>query len=226
MTHPPLELISFPVCPFVMRARLLLALKGVAYALTQIDIEHKPDWFLALSPLGKVPVLRVGDPAGDRAVLFESQVIAEYLDEITPGSLHAADPLERARDRAWIEFATQLILTGFGHLTAADAEAQAATRQPFDRLLAHLERNTGSGPYFNGDEFRLIDAAYAPFFVQLDTVRAATGVDLLAGYARIGAWKAAVLAHETVRAVVPEDFAANLVALLTKKRSAYFAPAA
>lgn len=218
MTLPTLELISFPVCPFVLRARLLLALKGVDYTLTQIDIEHKPDWFLEISPLGKVPVLRVGN----EAVLFESQVIAEYLDDITPGSLHPADPLARARDRAWIEFATQLILTGFGHLTATDAAARDTTRAAFDRLLAHLERNLSDGPFFNGDRFLMIDAAYAPFFVQMATVREAAGADLLAGLPKIGRWSEAVRAHETVRSVVPEDFAANLVALLTKKRSPYF----
>lgn len=219
MTIPKLELISFPVCPFVMRARLLLALKGVDYTLTQIDIENKPDWFLAISPLGKVPVLRVGSDA----VLFESQVIAEYLDEITPGTLHSEDPLARARDRAWIEFATQLILTGFGHLTAQDAAAQATTRANLDKLLAHLERNIAGEPFFNGERFLIIDAAYAPFFVQVDTVRAATGVDLLAAYPKIGRWAKAVLAHEAVRSVVPADFAPNLVALLTRKGSAYFA---
>jgi glutathione S-transferase len=222
MPHPKLELISFSVCPFVMRARLLLELKKVEYALTQIDIENKPDWFLAISPLGKVPVLRVGDDA----VIFESQVIAEYLDETTPGSLHQEDPLARARDRAWIEFATNLILTNFGHLLAGDAQAQATTRAGVDRLFAHLEGNIKGDPYFNGDRFLIIDAAYAPLFVQLDTVRAATGTDLLAGYPKLSRWSEALLAHDAVRAVVPGDFAEKLAALLTKKGSAYFVRAA
>ena len=73
-------LISFDICPFVQRSVITLEEKGVKYNIKYIELENKPDWFLAISPFGKVPVLQVNDK-----VLFESAVINEYLDETVPG---------------------------------------------------------------------------------------------------------------------------------------------
>lgn len=75
MSQPAkLELVSFKVCPFVQRSVIALNAKGIAYTLTHINPHEPPDWFKAISPLGKVPVLLV-----DGTPLFESAVILEYL---------------------------------------------------------------------------------------------------------------------------------------------------
>ena len=97
------QLISFKICPFVQRTVIALREKHVDYDITYIDLAARPPWFKAMSPLGKVPVLRVGD-----TTIFESAVINEYLDEVYAPRLHPADPLQRARNRAWIEFASVL----------------------------------------------------------------------------------------------------------------------
>src|ERR1700730_17999750 len=94
-----LTLISHKLCPYVQRVAIALAEKSLTFTRVDIDLAAKPDWFLAISPLGKTPVLKVGD-----AAIFESAVILEYLDETQPGPLHPADPLTRAEHRAWIEF--------------------------------------------------------------------------------------------------------------------------
>src|ERR1700682_5290501 len=100
----PLILISHDLCPYVQRAVIALAEKGVAFERIDIDLADKPDWFKAISPLGKIPLLRVGE-----AVIFESAVIVEYLEETQPNPLHPADPLQRARHRAAIEFASAIL---------------------------------------------------------------------------------------------------------------------
>jgi len=87
----PLKLISHKLCPYVQRAVIALSEKGVAFERIDIDLANKPDWFLAISPLGKTPVLQVGDFA-----IFESAVILEYLEETQLSPLHPADPLRRA----------------------------------------------------------------------------------------------------------------------------------
>ena len=79
---PKLTLISHDLCPYVQRAVIALAEKGVAFDRVYIDLAAKPDWFLAISPLGKVPLLKVGDD-----VIFESAVILEYLEETQPHPL-------------------------------------------------------------------------------------------------------------------------------------------
>src|SRR5260221_3880977 len=70
-------LVSFKTCPWVQRAAIVLREKKVDFALSHIDPDNRPDWFLAISPHRKVPVLRIDD----RVSLFESNAIAEYLDE-------------------------------------------------------------------------------------------------------------------------------------------------
>src|SRR5690349_5743280 len=113
----PLTLVSHALCPYVQRAAIVLAEKGVAFERRDIDLARKPAWFLAISPLGKTPVLQVGGQA-----LFESSVICEYLDETHGPRLHPADPLQRAVHRGWIEFGSALLNT-IGAFYAALDEA-------------------------------------------------------------------------------------------------------
>ena len=75
------ELISNLLCPYTQRAAIQLTEKGLPYERTYIDLAAKPSWFVQLSPLGKVPVLRVGGEA-----LFETAVICEYIDDIAPAT--------------------------------------------------------------------------------------------------------------------------------------------
>src|SRR5215475_4166513 len=95
----PLKLISHKLCPYVQRAVIVLTEKGVAFERIDIDLASKPDWFLKISPLGKVPVLVVTTDKGEVAI-FESNVICEYIEETQAGPrLHPADPLARAEHR-------------------------------------------------------------------------------------------------------------------------------
>ncbi len=117
-----LTLISHHLCPYVQRAAIALAEKGVAFERITIDLAAKPEWFEAISPLGKVPLLRVARPDRDDAVLFESAVICEFIEETQPGTpLHPADPIERARHRAWIEFASSVLSDIYAIETTSDA---------------------------------------------------------------------------------------------------------
>src|SRR5262249_41137582 len=100
----PLTLVSFDLCPYVQRAAIVLAEKGIAFERIDVDLASKPDWFKALSPLGKVPLLKAGEQ-----VLFESAPIVEYLEEIHGPPLHPADPLAKARHRGWMEFGSSLL---------------------------------------------------------------------------------------------------------------------
>ena len=93
------HLISSVTCPWVQRSVIVMRVKGIAFDVTYIDLQNEPDWFLDMSPHGKVPVLQV-----DGAVLFESNAIAEYLDETLEPRLHPQDPIKRAQNRAWTDF--------------------------------------------------------------------------------------------------------------------------
>src|SRR5580698_8911864 len=114
-----LELISHVLCPFVHRAAIMLREKGVAFDRRNVDLKNKPDWLLAISPRGKVPVL-----CADGVALFESAAICEFLDETHPPPLIPTDPFERARQRAWVEVANDLLIAQF-NLLVASAPAEA-----------------------------------------------------------------------------------------------------
>src|SRR3954452_9571732 len=100
---PHLKLISHKLCPYVQRAAIALIEKGVPFERIDIDLANKPDWFLKVSPLGKVPVLAVATDKGEVA-LFESNVICEYIEDHQAGAkLHPEDALNHDEHRAWMQ---------------------------------------------------------------------------------------------------------------------------
>src|SRR2546423_13673584 len=97
----PLKLISHKLCPYVQRAVIALTEKGIEFERIDIDLGNKPERVLAISPLGKSPVLQVGAVA-----IFESAVILEYLEETEAEPLHPVDPLRRPEHRGRLDFAS------------------------------------------------------------------------------------------------------------------------
>jgi hypothetical protein len=116
----PLVLVSHALCPYVQRAAIVLAEKGAAFERRWVDLADKPAWFRAVSPLGKTPVLLVGD-----AALFESAVICEYLDETIAPRLLPDDAIARARERGWIALASAMLDAIAAYYNAADDAALA-----------------------------------------------------------------------------------------------------
>ncbi|MFZ1327201.1 MAG: glutathione S-transferase family protein [Candidatus Contendobacter sp.] len=196
------QLVSFVLCPFVQRSVITLKEKRVAFDITYIDLQQPPEWFAALSPLGKVPVLRVDD----QRVLFESAVINEYLDETNPPPLQPQDPWRRAHNRAWIEFGSNLLGRQYRLLTAPDAQRCAQERAGLLSDLVYVEQQLGDGPFFNGESFALIDTAYAPLFMRLEILERRYPQGLLEPTPKARAWSAALLARPAVQASVVSDF--------------------
>jgi glutathione S-transferase len=213
---PKFRLISFPLCPYVQRAAILLAEKGVDFERVDIDLSNKPDWFLKLSPLGKVPVLVV-EQDGKEEVLFESAVIAEYLDETLEPRLHPADPLEKARHRAWIEFASATLADIYGYYTAPDETGFFNKQEAIAAKFQRLEEQLGKDPYFAGGRFSLVDAAFAPAFRYFDLFDRITGGVLFEGRPKLTAWRAALRNRPSVRAAVPPSYLDDLRAFFRAK---------
>ncbi|HSF93881.1 MAG TPA: glutathione S-transferase family protein, partial [Thermohalobaculum sp.] len=160
MTH--LTLVSHHLCPYVQRAAIALAEKQVPFERIYIDLAAKPDWFNAISPLGKVPLLKVSDPTLGQAVLFESAVILEYLEETQVHPLHSADPLQRARHRGWIEYGSAILGRIARFYSAMDGAALQAEARELGAMFGRVEAELGAGPWFAGARFGLVDAVYGP----------------------------------------------------------------
>lgn len=207
----PLTLVSFDLCPYVQRAAIVLREKNVPYERIDIDLSNKPDWFKALSPLGKVPLLKVGEE-----VLFESAVIAEYLEETQAPALHPADPLAKARHRAWIEFGSTILADIWVVETTKDAAAFDAKIALLKEKFARVEAVLGEGPFFAGHSFSLVDAAFAPVFRYFDVFDGIADLGIFAGLPKVQAWRKAVAARPSVAQAVVPNYPERLMRFLEK----------
>jgi glutathione S-transferase len=197
--------------------------KAVEFKVTYINLREKPDWFLAISPHGKVPVLSV-----DGQPLFESNAIAEFLEESCEPRLHPRDPIKRARNRAWTDFVPDFAAAiGAVNYSADDAaldKALETARQRLSRVERAIAEERGNdGPFFNGPDLSLVDAAYAPFLQRFAFVERKAATGLLADFPLVQAWSDALLADERVTGSVSEQFPEAFVAML-HRRGARVAP--
>jgi glutathione S-transferase len=214
---PMLTLVSHPLCPYVQRAAIVLAEKGVPFTRRDVDLADKPAWFTALSPLGKTPVLLVdaGTP------LFESAVICDYLDETLAPRLHPQDPLQRARHRAWVEFASAMLSTIWTFYTAPDDAALARGRDELRAKFAQLEQVLdAAGPFFAGAHFCIVDAAFAPVFRYFEVFAQWGEAAPFEALPRVRAWGAALAARPSVQGAVAHDYADRLARFLLERNSA------
>jgi glutathione S-transferase len=210
----PLKLISHKLCPYVQRAVIALTEKGVGFERIDIDLANKPDWFLAISPLGKTPVLQVGDSA-----IFESAVILEYLEETEPKPLHPADPLTRAEHRAWIEFGSTVLNDIAGFYAAQDEATFKAKTNQLEARFARLETRVAASPWFDGEKFSLVDAVFAPVFRYFDVFDEIADFGILAGKPKLAQWRKALATRPSVRSAVSADYPVLLRAFIDRRNS-------
>ena len=194
---------------------IVLRTKKVDFEVTYINLREKPDWFLKISPHGKVPVLNVGDD-----VLFESNAIAEFLDETVSPQLHPTDAIKRARNRAWTDFVPDFSKGLSAAYRRDTVEEMEEGRADAEKVLAKLEdaiknERGNDGPYFNGDTLCLVDAAYAPFLQRFMIAEAKLNTGLLDVFPLVRAWTEALLATDLVTGSVAETFVPEFKASMT-----------
>lgn len=208
-----MTLVSHGLCPYVQRAAIVALEKDIALERVVVDLANKPDWFVERSPTGKVPLLMVGE-----VTLFESAAIAEFLDEISDGSMLPADPVQRARHRAWIEYASGT-LAEIGALYSANDSEGFENRCTlltlrFRRIAAEL-----GGSWFGGEEFGIVDAAFAPVFRYLDAFEHYAGLFLLPDLSNLAAWRHRLSLRPSVIAAVSPEYPERLRQFLVARNS-------
>lgn len=197
-----LILVSHLLCPYVQRAAIVLAEKGIPFERRDIDLAAKPDWFRAVSPLGKTPVLLV-----DNEAIFESSVICEYLDETSLPRLHPAKALQRARHRAWMEFGSALLENIGRFYNAPDASALANQGAQIHVRFRQIESELGEGPYFAGPAFGMVDAVFGPIFRYFDLFDRIGDFGFWKELPKVGRWRGALQARRSVREAVDPAYA-------------------
>jgi len=211
MSNDKLTLVSHHLCPYVQRAAIALTEKGAPFERRYVDLSAKPDWFRAISPLGKVPLLIVEQGDGTEAVLFESAVICDFLEETQPGvPLHPVDPLTRAQHRGWIEFGSSILSDLWGLETAKEAEPYEVKRKALIDKFTRVEAVLGEGPFFAGERFSLVDAVFGPIFRYFDVFDTITHTGVFVETPKVRKWRATLATRPSVVTAVTDDYAARL----------------
>ena len=159
-----MNLYSGTTCPFSQRCRIVLYEKGMDFQIIDVDMYNKPEDIAVMNPYNRLPVLVERD-----LVLYESNIINEYIDERFPHpQLMPADPVMRARAR--------LFLFNFEIELFSQVESlESGKEKHVERSRAHVtDRLTELVPIFTkqkfmlGDEFSMLDVAIAPMLWRLD----------------------------------------------------------
>lgn len=167
-------LYSGTTCPFSQRCRLVLFEKGMDFEVRDVDLFNKPEEISTMNPYGQVPIL-----VERELILYESNIINEYIDERFPHpQLMPADPLMRARARLMLFNLEKELFAHVGTLENDKSEmasvnheiARAQIRDHLTSLAPIFQRNR----YMLGDEFSMLDVAIVPLLWRLDYY----GIDL------------------------------------------------
>lgn len=161
-------LYSGTTCPFSQRCRFVLYEKGMDFEVRDIDLFNKPEDIAVMNPYGRVPILVERD-----LILYESNIINEYIDERFPHpQLMPADPVMRARTRLFLHNFEKELFVHVGVLEDRSARSdekklENARRMIRDRL-SQLAPLLIKNRYMLGEEFSMLDVTMAPLLWRLD----------------------------------------------------------
>ena len=169
-----------PLSPFVRKVRVVLTEKGLDYKLENVNIFPAPDWFEAISPLKRIPVLR-DEEVGKDATLPDSSVICAYLERKKPTpSLYPAETFAYGRALWFEEYADSELASNIGmgmfrpivlnRLMGKEpdtATAEKTFNEKLPRYFSYLDKEIGSNAFVVGDQLTVADIAIGTQFGNL-----------------------------------------------------------
>jgi glutathione S-transferase len=197
-----MKVVSFKICPFVQRVTALLEAKNVAYDVEYIELSNKPDWFLKVSPNAQVPLLITDEDQ----ILFESDAIVEYIDEVTGVPLSSNDPVKKAQDRAWSYLASKNYLLQCNAQRSPDSSTLEERSLKLSNALRKIETRLGDDPFANGNDPGMIDIAWLPLLHRASIIERHSGYDFLKDFPRAKRWQRDLLATGIAEKSIADDF--------------------
>src|SRR5262249_53543178 len=131
--------------------------------------------------------------------------------------LHPADPLTRARHRAWMEFGSSVLANIWTIETTRDRTAFDQAVAAVAEKFARIEGELGEGPFFAGEAFSLVDAVFAPVFRYFEAFERRIDLGTFDGKPKLVGWRKALAGRESVKAAVVPDYAERLLAFVAKQ---------
>ncbi|CAD8090639.1 unnamed protein product [Paramecium sonneborni] len=174
-------LVAFKICPYCMKVLTVMCHKNIKFEIKFIEIHNKPDWFIKISPLEKVPILIIGE----EVVLFESAAIMEYIDEITPPKLMPDDPIQKALDRAKFEYSNEIIKNLYQFIFTTEQEKFVKLKEWLIKRFQQMGEWLKDKKYVNGLELSLVDLNFVPVFVVLNMLKPILPCDILKDQKRL-----------------------------------------
>ena len=159
-----MQLYSGTTCPFSHRCRFVLYEKGMDFQVIDVDLYNKPEDIAVMNPYNRLPVLVERD-----LILYESNIINEYIDERFPHpQLMPADPVMRARARLMLFNMEKELFDNVEALESGKEKPMEKARQHVADRLVELAPVFTKTKYMLGDDFTMLDVAIAPLLWRLD----------------------------------------------------------
>ncbi|CAN0913718.1 Glutathione S-transferase DHAR3, chloroplastic, partial [Linum grandiflorum] len=136
-------------CPFCQRVLLTMEEKNVLYDMKLVDLTQKPEWFLKLSPEGKVPLVKMEDKW-----VPDSDVITQSLEEKFPDP-PLATPAEKS------SVGSKIFSTFIGFLKSKDP-ADGTEQALLSELSSFNDYIKENGPFINGEKVSAADLSLGP----------------------------------------------------------------
>lgn len=210
-----IKLISSKFSPYCHRVEMVLIEKAIPYEKQEIEMNSKPDWFVKDAPIGKVPLLYVGEKP-----LFESIPICEYLEEAFPQTpLHPKDPYAKAWHRAWMEFSSGILAATFGMMFAQNQEQFDLKKAEAVSKLAILNNHLKFNPYFDGEKFSLVDACLASAFKPLTYIDTKFTLEIFDLHKNVASYVEGVVTRGSLHKALPSDYEEIFKSFLERKKS-------
>jgi len=210
-----LKLVTSKFSPYCHRVEMVLIEKNIPYEKQEIILSDKPDWFVNDAPLGKVPLLYVGDKK-----LFESLAICEYLEDAFPENpLHPKDPVGKALHRAWMEFSSGILATIFGVMFAQNQEEFDLKKAEVVSKLAILDKNLKFNPYFDGDKFSMVDICLASVLKPLTHIDTKFTLEIFDLHKKVATYVESIVTRGSLHKALPNDYDEIFKSFLERKKS-------
>ena len=200
-----LKLYGANVCPFVHRARLALAEKGLEYEYVAVDLRNKPDWYHDVLPTGQVPLL---EHQGNR--VWESAIVCEYLEECFPlPALLPKDPGARAKARLCIDWTSGTLVPLFYRLLKGqNLEERQGHKDALMAALEKLDAELEGQPWLLGDDLSLADLELYPWFERWPVLEHYRGFPVSPALRNLRRWRETLAQRPAVAGIAerPEFF--------------------
>lgn len=200
MATEKLQLFSFSTCPYLQSIIINLKEKKLDFNVNYIDLYDKPGFITDQIPLGRVPVLKVGEE-----LLFESSAINEYLEDISSEKLRPLDPIQCAHTRAWIVFIHDTLMSLYKTIVAKTEDEYTDYLENLSTQLIIIDQSAVT-PYFMGKDLSLVDIEIAPLLYRIQLIKNIKGPDLFTNTEKLQKISNNLLNKKSVIESVPDIF--------------------